>query len=165
MRKKVFGYQLNRDKNERKALFRSLVSNLLEKGEIETTLAKAKAIQAETEKLITRGKKGAMADRRIAQRFLIRRGLVDKLFNQIAPVFKDKIGGYTRIVRTGFRQGDNALLVKIALTEELPVIAEEISTKEKTANEKPAAKKTKTVSAKVKGKPANKAEEKNDKSN
>ncbi|PIQ69785.1 50S ribosomal protein L17 [Candidatus Shapirobacteria bacterium CG03_land_8_20_14_0_80_40_19] len=125
MRKKVFGYQLNRDKNERKALFRSLVSSLIEKNEIQTTLAKAKAIQSQTEKLITKAKKGTLSDRRVARRFLVKKDLVNRLFEVIAPIFKDRNGGYTRIIKTQIRRGDGATLVKISFTEEIPVVERE----------------------------------------
>lgn len=126
MKKRVFGYQLKRDKNERQALFRSLVSGLIEKSEIQTTLTKAKAIQPLSEKLITRAKKGTLSDRRIVQRFLAKRALVNRLFDVIAPVFKNKNGGYTRIIRTKARKGDGAVLVKISFTEEIPVVEREI---------------------------------------
>jgi len=125
MRKNVFGHQLKRDKNERKALFRSLISSLIEKNEIQTTLAKAKSIQAQAEKLITKAKKGTLSDRRVALRFLVKKELVNRLFSVIAPVFKDKKGGYTRIIKTKIRRGDGATMVKISFTEEIPVIVRE----------------------------------------
>ena len=121
MRKRVFGYQLSRDSNERKALFRALVSSLIEKGEIETTLVKAKATQKNIEKLITRAKGKTLADRRITLRFLTKTDLVSKLFDVIAPVFKERNGGYTRIVRTEIRQGDAAQMARISFVEELPI--------------------------------------------
>lgn len=136
MRKKVFGYQLGRDKNERKALFRSLISNLIEKNEIQTTLTKAKAIQPQAEKLITKAKKGTLSDRRVARRFLVKKELVNRLFEVIAPVFKNKKGGYIRIIKTQIRRGDGATLVKIGFTEEIPVVEKKVKTKTPKTNDK-----------------------------
>lgn len=132
MKKKVFGYQLNRDKNERKALFRVLISAFVENGEIETTLSKAKAIQSQAEKLITRAKKGSLADRRIVLRFLTKSKLVSKLFDIIAPVFKERQGGYTKIIKTGKRRGDSAMMAKLIFSEDIPLeIKREVLRKEK----------------------------------
>ncbi len=136
MRKRVFGYQLKRDKNERKALFRSLISSLIEKNEIQTTLTKAKAIQAQFEKLVTKAKKGTLPDRRVALRFLVKKELVNRLFEVIAPVFKNRNGGYTRIIRTKTRRGDGATLVKIGFTEEIPVVEKETKKTEPVAVDK-----------------------------
>lgn len=122
MRKKVFGYQLNRNKNQRKALFRSLIFSLIEKSHIQTTLTKAKAIQAEAEKLITKAKKGTLSDRRMALRFLVKKEAVNRLFDVIAPNFKNRNGGYTRIIRTKTRRGDQAVMAQISFTEEIPVV-------------------------------------------
>lgn len=136
MRKRVFGYQLKRDKNERKALFRSLISSLIEKNEIQTTLSKAKAIQAQFEKLVTKAKKGTLPDRRVALRFLTKKELVNRLFEVIAPVFKNRNGGYTRIIRIRTRRGDGATLVKISFTEEIPVVEKETEKTEPVAIDK-----------------------------
>lgn len=119
MRKKVFGKQLSRTKNQRKALFRSLVRALLIEGEITTTLIKAKAVRGQTEKLITRAKGGSLADRRLLHRFLTKRELVNRLVDEIAPRFKDRDGGYLRIVRTGRRRGDATQEAKLMFTEEV----------------------------------------------
>lgn len=118
----MFGYQLSRNKNQRKALFRSLILSLIEKSRIQTTLIKAKAIQAETEKLITKAKSGTLSDRRLALRFLAKKESVNRLFDVIAPVFKNRNGGYTRIVKTLTRRGDQAVMAQISLTEEIPVV-------------------------------------------
>ena len=117
MKKAVFGRQLGRDKNERRALFRSLISSLVEKNEITTTLQKAKAIRGEVEKLITKAKRDTVADRRVIFRHLGRRDLVDRLVNTIGVVFKDRAGGYLKIVRVSSRKGDDAQLAKIMFTE------------------------------------------------
>lgn len=123
MRKRVFGYNLNRDRNERQALFRSLLSALIEKEGIETTAVKAKAIRGTAEKLITKAKRGTLNDRRIVKKTLLKTPLVNKLFDQIAPVFKNRNGGYLRIVKLGRRYGDDAPLVKLLFTEDIPVFA------------------------------------------
>ncbi|OGG26330.1 50S ribosomal protein L17 [Candidatus Gottesmanbacteria bacterium RIFCSPLOWO2_01_FULL_39_12b] len=107
MRHRVFGRKLNRDVKERKALYKSLVSALIINGKIRTTFAKGKAIARLTDKLITRAKDGSSnAVNQIAS-FLNRKELTDKLTAVIAPRFKDKIGGYLRIVKVGRRKSDN----------------------------------------------------------
>ncbi len=121
MRKRVFGYNLNRDRNERQALFRSLLSALIEKEGIETTAVKAKAIRGTAEKLITKAKRGTLNDRRIVKKTLLKTPLVNKLFDQIAPVFKNRNGGYLMRVKLGRRYGDDAPLVKLLFTEDIPV--------------------------------------------
>lgn len=121
MRKNVFGRQLSRTKNQRRALFRGLISSLVERGEIETTIAKAKAIRGEAEKLITKAKDGSLAQRRLVHKFFGKTDLVNRLCDVIAPVFKEKKGGYLRIIRIGRRVGDGAEMVKVSFTEEIPV--------------------------------------------
>ena len=108
MRHQVFGRKLNRDVKERKALFRSLVSALITKGKIKTTLAKAKAIRGLAEKLVTLAKKESSAGRMKLTSFLIKSDLVKKIIQDIAPKFLDRKGGYVRIRRIGQRIGDNA---------------------------------------------------------
>lgn len=119
MRKRVFGRKLGRDKNQRKALFRGLVASLVKEGEMVTTVAKAKAIRPLTEKLITKAKKGGVGERRQILHFLGRRALVNRLVDEIAPLVKERKGGYLRLVRTGRRKGDNAPLVKISFVEKI----------------------------------------------
>lgn len=119
MRKGIFGRQLGRNKNQRQALFRGLVSALVKEGEIETTLAKAKAIQGQAERLVTRAKEGTVANRRVLLRFLTKRDLVNRLVMDIAPLFKEKAGGYLRIVRLGRRRGDAAEMVKLMFVEKI----------------------------------------------
>lgn len=108
MRHQVFGRKLNRDVKERKALFRSLVSALITKGKIKTTLAKAKAIRGLTEKLVTLAKKKSSAGRMKLTSFLIKSDLVKNITEVIAPKFLDRKGGYVRIRRIGQRIGDSA---------------------------------------------------------
>lgn len=108
MRHRVFGRKLNRDVKERKALFRSLASSLIQYGKIKTTSAKAKAIASLMEKLVTKAKDGTRQSFIQIMSFLNRKEPVKKLTEEIAPLFKDKIGGFIRIIKLGRRSGDNA---------------------------------------------------------
>lgn len=119
MRKQVFGRQLGRTKNQRQALFRGLIKSLIEKGEIETTVSKAKAIRSQAEKMINKAKRGNLNDKRIILRVIRNKELVNKLVGEIAPLFKQKNGGYLKIVRTNLRQGDSTQMAKLMFTEEL----------------------------------------------
>ncbi|OGF98872.1 50S ribosomal protein L17 [Candidatus Gottesmanbacteria bacterium RIFCSPHIGHO2_02_FULL_39_14] len=116
MKHRVFGKKLNRDIKERKALFRNLINSLIIYGRIKTTLAKAKAIKSLIEKLVTKAKDGSRSQVNQIASFLTRKEPVKKLVNEIAPRFKDKIGGYIRMVRIGKRQGDNAEVVMMEWT-------------------------------------------------
>lgn len=107
MKKNVFGRQFKRDANERKALFKNLLTSLVMEERIQTTEAKAKAIKAAADKLVTRAKKGGAN----AERFLspkVNHNAVVKLMNDIAPRFTTREGGYTRIIKTKNRIADNA---------------------------------------------------------
>lgn len=106
MRKQVYGRKFKRDKNERKALFQGLISSMILKGRIETTLEKAKSIQPDLEKLVTKAKKGESS--KIELKKSLKPFEVDLMINDIAPRFKTRAGGYTRIIKTGKRFNDNA---------------------------------------------------------
>lgn len=108
MRHKVFGRKLNRDVKERRALFKNLVSSLIIYGRIKTTISKARAIRGLVEKLVTRAKDGSNSAVRQISSILNRKDTVNKLISEVAPRFKDKLGGYLRIVKMGNRRGDNA---------------------------------------------------------
>lgn len=108
MRHQVFGRKLNRDVKERKALFRSLISALVTKGKIKTTLAKARAVRGLAEKLVTLAKKETSSGRTKLTSFLIKSDLVKKMIEVIAPKFSDRKGGYVRIRRIRQRIGDSA---------------------------------------------------------
>ena len=116
MRHRVFGKKLNRDIKERKALFRNLINSLIIYGRIKTTYAKAKAVGSLIEKLVTKAKDGSRSQVIQIASVLNRTEPVKKLVNEIAPRFKDKIGGYIRMVRLGKRQGDNAEVVMMEWT-------------------------------------------------
>lgn len=105
MRHRVGGWKLGRNTEHRRALLRNLVTSLILEERIETTVPKAKAMKPQVEKMITLGKRGDLAARRLAGSYLMTRAAVDKLF-ELAPRFGDREGGYTRIVLTGIRKGD-----------------------------------------------------------
>lgn len=102
------GRKLNRSASHRRALFRNLVTALLERERIKTTDAKAKETRRLAERMITLGKEGTLAARRRALTFVQSRAVVKKLFDDIAPRFKERNGGYTRIIKIGIRHGDAA---------------------------------------------------------
>ncbi|MBM3137127.1 MAG: 50S ribosomal protein L17 [Chloroflexi bacterium] len=125
MRHKVAGYRLNRNKGNRIALRRNLIISLFEHNRIKTTQAKANAIRGDAEKLITLARnssKGSDADkmnaRRLAASSLNNPNSVRKLFDEIAPRFENRNGGYTRLMKLGPRIGDAAEMVILELVEE-----------------------------------------------
>lgn len=118
MRKQVFGRQLKRDKNQRKALFEGLISAMILRGRIETTEQKAKSVRGDLEKLVTKSKKGDIA--RIQLKKSLKPFEIDKMINNIAPVFKDRNGGYTRLIRKGRRFNDDASMVIMEWVEAIP---------------------------------------------
>ena len=142
MRHRVPGNQLSKPYDQRKALLRALATELLRHDEIVTTEAKARALRPTVEKIITCGKKGYVADypavvkksrdgddeakkevaksvhlRRQVNAFLYDRDVVNKVFNEIAPRYKDRKGGYTRILKVGFRRGDATPMAIIQLVQ------------------------------------------------
>jgi large subunit ribosomal protein L17 len=110
------GRKLNRTSAHRKALFRNLTLALLKHERIKTTDAKAKDLRHFADRMVTLGKRGDLAARRLAFNFLQSRDDVKKLFDVIAPRFKDRNGGYTRVIKFGFRRGDAAPLSIIEFT-------------------------------------------------
>ena len=115
MRHRKNGRQLGRKTKHRWALFRSLVTSLLEHERIETTEAKAKEIRGFTDRMITLGKEGSLPARRQALAFIRSKDVVSKLFSDVAARFKDRTGGYTRTIKTRRRIGDAAKMVAIEL--------------------------------------------------
>ncbi|MDX2272319.1 MAG: 50S ribosomal protein L17 [Cyanobacteriota bacterium] len=107
--------QLSKPADQRKALLRSLTTALLRQGRITTTKPRAKAIRASAEKMITLAKEGSLAARRQALGYLYDSELVGSLFEQAPERYKDRAGGYTRILRTVRRRGDNAEMAVIEL--------------------------------------------------
>jgi large subunit ribosomal protein L17 len=159
MRKNVFGRKFKRDKNERKALIKSLMSSLVLQGRIKTTEAKAKAIKGEVDKLITKARKETLLAKRLLEKKLHPKA-IEKLIKEVAPRFEDRNGGYTRIVKLERRVGDNAQAVIMEWVEgkELPAIVKKEpvkKVKEAKKKEKPVVKKT--APKKTVKKPAKKA--------
>ena len=106
MRHRNAGFKLGRNTSHRRALLRNLVTSVLIEDRVQTTVAKAKAVRPLVEKMITLGKKGDLHSRRQAHSFLMTDASVTRLFEVVAPRYGDRQGGYLRIVRAGFRQGD-----------------------------------------------------------
>ena len=115
MRHRKKGRQLGRQTKHRRALFRNLVTSLLDHERIETTEAKAKELRGFADRMITLGKEGTLPARRRALGFLQSKAVVSKLFDDVAGRFQDRSGGYTRIIKTRRRIGDGGELVAIEL--------------------------------------------------
>ncbi|TAK12199.1 MAG: 50S ribosomal protein L17 [Anaerolineae bacterium] len=125
MKHKIAGKKLNRNTAQRNALRRNLVKQLFEHERIETTRAKAQAVRGQAEKMISLAKRGAAAEdpvkavnaRRLAASRLADATVVKKLFDEIAPRYTERNGGYTRIIKLGPREGDRAEMVVLELVE------------------------------------------------
>jgi large subunit ribosomal protein L17 len=134
------GKKLGRDSAHRKALYANLAGALIEHGRIKTTVTKAKAVKPLAEQMITLGRRGDLHARRQATAILRSRDVVHKLFAEVAPLFKDRPGGYTRIVKLGPRAGDAAEMAYLELVDEEFVAKErEARTPERAAEEEPVA--------------------------
>jgi len=154
--------KLQRPAAQRKALLSGLVSDLITHKQIKTTLAKAKAVRPFAEKMVTLGKRGDLHARRIAVAFLRSKTVVTELFDVIAPLAKNRPGGYTRITKLGQRLSDSAPVAFIEWVDQ-PAADKSIDTAaEPAAKEKPAAKKAakKAPAKKAAKKTAAKKEEK-----
>jgi len=131
MRKNIFGRQFSRDRNERTALFKGLMSSLILNERIKTTEEKAKAIRPSIEKAITKAIKYGEASKRILGGEILPDAL-EKLVNDVAPRFKNRPGGYTRIIKMGRRFGDDAMVAFIELVDgPAPIVRTESSAKPK----------------------------------
>ena len=122
MRHGIAGNRLSRNRSLRKATVRDIAKATLIQQRICTTHAKAKEARKLVDKLITLGKRGALADKRHAFAVLCDHKLVSNLFTKTAPRFKNRVGGYTRIILLGNRRGDNARLVYLELTEKEEIV-------------------------------------------
>ena len=109
--------KLNRTTSHRLAMFRNMANALLTHERITTTLPKAKELRRVVEPMITLGKKPSLANRRLAFDRLRDRGIVEKLFDNLGPRYAKRKGGYLRILKTGFRKGDNAPLALVSLMD------------------------------------------------
>lgn len=126
MRHRKSGRKLNRNSSHRKAMFRNMSASLFEHEMIQTTLAKAKELRRKAEPLITLAKEDSVANRRLAFARLRDRDVVTKLFNELGPRYKARPGGYLRVLKCGFRSGDNAPMAIVELVDR-PVVAEEVT--------------------------------------
>jgi large subunit ribosomal protein L17 len=117
MRHRKSGRQLNRNSSHRKAMFQNMTVSLLNHEIIKTTLPKAKELRRVAEPLITMARSDSVHKRRVAFSRLRDSDTVTKLFNELGPRYKDRPGGYTRILKTGYRAGDNAPMAYIELVD------------------------------------------------
>jgi large subunit ribosomal protein L17 len=117
MRHKIAGRRLGRSSAHRRALYRNLVTDLLDYEKITTTEAKAKEARSIAEKMITLGKEGGLSSRRQALAFIFEERVVNKVFDYLAPRFAERQGGYTRMTKLGRRLGDGAAMVRLELME------------------------------------------------
>jgi len=162
MRNKTGFNPLSRTAAHQRAMSRNMVTSLFRFERITTTKAKAKEVRKAAEKLITRGKVDTVHNRRTAAKFIQDEKILNKLFTEIGPRMKDRNGGYTRILKLGFRQGDAADVVILELVDyKLPSSEGEAPAKakkaEKAEEKKPAAKKAPAKKAASKAKTAEKA--------
>jgi large subunit ribosomal protein L17 len=122
MRHRISGRKLNRTSSHRKALFKNMAQALIRHEHIKTTLPKAKELRCVVDKLVTLGKRGDLHARRQAISQIQDLELVKKLFEIIGPRFKERSGGYTRVLKAGFRYGDNAPMAYIQFVDFEPTI-------------------------------------------
>ena len=131
MRHNVHGRKLGRTSAHRKAMFRNQLASLVTHERIRTTLHKAKELRPLAEKIITQGKRGTIHSRRLVRRWIPDRSLVRKVFDEIAPRFAERPGGYLRIVKLGPRRGDGAEMAVIEFVEKAEAAAVEEPKKKK----------------------------------
>ena len=127
--------KLGRTTAHRKAMLRGMVTLLLENGQVETTLTRAKEVRSVAEKMITLGKKNTLASRRAALAYITKEDVVTKVFSELAPLYENRAGGYTQIFKLGPRRGDGAEMAIVKLIDYV----------KPTANDKKAAKKEKAA--------------------
>lgn len=138
MRHRKAGRKLGRTTSHRKAMLRNMVTSLLKEEKIVTTDTKAKELRSVAEKMITLGKRGDLHARRQADAFIRESGVTKKLFEELSPRYSERAGGYTRIVKIGYRPGDNA---PVSVIELMPGPAEKGGKKEPAAKKEKGAKK------------------------
>ena len=109
--------KLGRTTAHRNAMLRGMVTLLLENGQVETTLTRAKEVRSVAEKMITLGKKNTLASRRAALAYITKEDVVKKLFNELAPLYENRAGGYTQIFKLGARRGDGAEMAIVKLID------------------------------------------------
>ena len=116
--------KLGRPTAHRNAMLRGMVTLLLENGQVETTLTRAKEVRSMAEKMITLGKKNTLASRRAALAYITKEDVVTKVFGELAPLYAERNGGYTQIYKLGPRRGDGAEMAIVKLIEEAPAVEE-----------------------------------------
>ena len=141
MRHRKSGRQLNRNSSHRKAMFRNMAASLIESEVIKTTLPKAKELRRVVEPLITLAKEDSVSNRRLAFSRMRSKSAVGKLFTEFGPRYQDRPGGYTRILKCGFRTGDAAPMAYIELVGR-PIVVEELDEDYANAQALPAAAET-----------------------
>ncbi|MGX5915650.1 50S ribosomal protein L17 [Aliidiomarina sp. Khilg15.8] len=124
MRHRKSGRQLNRNSSHRQAMFRNMASSLVRHEVIKTTVPKAKELRRVIEPLITLAKEDSVSNRRLAFARTRDKEVVGKLFNDLGPRYSERPGGYTRILKCGFRAGDNAPMAYVELIDR-PVVEDE----------------------------------------
>jgi large subunit ribosomal protein L17 len=117
MRHRNSGRQLNRNSSHRKAMFKNMAASLFDREVIRTTLPKAKELRRVAEPLITLAKEDSVANRRVAFSRLRDKAVVGKLFTDLGPRYKERAGGYMRILKCGFRTGDKAPMAYVELVD------------------------------------------------
>ena len=128
--------KLGRTTAHRKAMLRGMVTLLLKNGQIETTLTRAKEVRSMAEKMITLGKKNTLASRRAALAYITEEDVVSKLFNEIAPTYENRNGGYTQIFKLGARRGDAAEMAIVKLIKDASAVEEKPAEEPKKASKK-----------------------------
>lgn len=136
MRHRKAGRKFNRTASHRKALLSNLAMSLLVHKQIRTTTAKAKELRRTVEKLITFAKRGSVADRRQVLRVVRDKDVVKDLFDEIAPKYEDRNGGYTRVIKIGRRRGDGAEMAIMELVGYEGALIEKYKSKEKEKSKK-----------------------------
>ena len=117
--------KLGRPTAHRKAMMRGMVTLLLENGQVETTLTRAKEVRSIAEKMITLGKKNTLASRRAALAYITKEEVVTKVFVELAPLYADRNGGYTQIFKLGPRRGDGAEMAIVKLIDYVKPVADD----------------------------------------
>ena len=130
--------KLGRPTAHRNAMLRGMVTLLLENGQVETTLTRAKEVRSMAEKMITLGKKNTLASRRAALAYITKEDVVTKVFSELAPLYAEPNGGYTQIYKLGPRRGDGAEMAIVKLIDYVKPEAKKDAKKEKKADKKDA---------------------------
>ena len=128
--------KLGRTTAHRNAMLRGMVTLLLENGQVETTLTRAKEVRSMAEKMITLGKKNTLASRRQALAYITKEDVVTKVFSELAPLYAERNGGYTQIFKLGPRRGDGAEMAIVKLIDYKKPEAKDAKKKEKKADDK-----------------------------